>query len=155
MTATPFTMAESIDWLFTRLAGTYGAQWTRQWEGTPMTDVKTAWAYELSAYAGQPSAIKHALDNLPERCPNVIQFRNLCRSSPSRVVPEIPVIQADAKFIAEELLKMVPIRQAAKLDSKDWARRIMARHESGVYVAAISVRFAKEALRSHLEMSPA
>jgi hypothetical protein len=151
MTATPFTMAESIDWLFTRLAGTYGAQWTRQWEGTPMTDVKTAWAYELSAYAGNPSAIKHALDNLPERCPNVIQFRNLCRSSPSRVAPEIAVIPADQARVQEALSKLSPAPERG--DMKDWARRIMARHESGDCVAAISVRFAKEALRSHLEMT--
>ena len=145
MSKTPVTMAESIDWLFTRLAGTYGAQWLRQWDGTPMTDVKTAWGYELSAYAGNPSAIKHALDNLPERCPNVIQFRNLCRSAPTRIVPVIDAPKADPERIREELAKLTPA--PVRTDGREWARRIMARHQQGDRIRPYSLKRAKTALR--------
>lgn len=144
MTRNPITMADSIDWLFTRLAGTYGAQWTRQWEGTPISDVKTAWGHELSGYAGNPSAIKHALDNLPERCPNVIQFRNLCRSAPAREVPRIEAPKADPERVKAELAKLGPAPDRAH--GKDWARRIIARHAQGDRVGVFALKQARGAL---------
>lgn len=148
MNKTPITMAESIDWLFTRLAGTYGAQWTRQWEGTPMTDVKAAWGHELSAYAGNPSAIKHALDNLPERCPNVIQFRNLCRTAPARTVPQIEAPKADPARIREELAKLAPAPE--RVDGREWARRIVARHAQGERLGVFALNLAQSALRDRM-----
>lgn len=147
MSKNPITMAESIDWLFTRLAGTYGAQWTRQWEGTPISDVKSAWGYELSGYAGQPTAIRYALENLPERCPNVIQFRNLCRAAPSHEPPRIEQPRAKAELIAAELLRMGGMREKpAQTTMKDWAHRIIARYEQGDKLSPHSLNCARDAL---------
>lgn len=140
-----FTMADSIDWLFTRLAGTYGAQWTRQWEGTPMTDIKTAWGHELSGYAGNPSAIRYALDNLPERCPNVIQFRNLCRAAPSKEAPRIEAPKAHPDVVAKVLAGLAPAVDNPH-GMRAWAHRLKARHAAGDKLSAYQVKCYEMAL---------
>lgn len=146
MTKEPVTMAESIDWLFTRLAGTYGAQWTRLWDGSPITDVKSAWGYELSGYAGNPSAIRYALENLPERCPNVIQFRNLCRAAPTVQPQRIDGPKADPERVAAELAKLAEIPARPKNDMREWARRIIGREKQGDNVSRYSLHCARSAL---------
>lgn len=126
MSKNPPSMAEVIDRLFTRLAASYGAEWTRQWDGVPIGDVKTAWGHELAGFAKNLPAIAHALENLPERCPNVIQFHNLCRTAPGPVVVFLPQPKADPARVAAELAKMVP---AAAVGRLDWARRLQAKDE--------------------------
>ena len=143
------TMGDVIDRLFTRLAATYGAEWTRQWAKVPMNDVKSAWIYELSGYITHLSAIAYALDNLPERCPSLISFRNLCRSAPGRVVPMIEAPKADPKLIAEELLAMAPLRERVYVDGREWARRIVVRHEQGDKILPYSLNLAQSALRGN------
>lgn len=145
MTDTKPTPPEVIDRLFSRLAATYGAEWTRQWAGVPMTDVKTAWGHELSGYMRNLAAIAHALDNLPDRCPNVIQFRNLCRSAPARAVPVIEAPKASPERVATELAKLAPA--TAKTDGREWARRIIGRHEQGDKIRPHSLSMARSALR--------
>ena len=145
-TKTPVTMVESIDWLFTRLAGNYGQQWTRQWEGTPMSDVKSAWGFELMGYAGHPSAIKYALDNLPERCPNVIMFRNLCRAAPKPDVPRIEPPKADPAIVAQVLAGLTkPTRNPNGM--KEWAHRMKERHIDGARLNRYQIQCYKAALR--------
>ena len=123
-------MPEVIDRLFKRLAATYGAAWTRQWEGTPMPDVKTAWCHELAGYAGHLSAISYALDNLPDRCPNVIQFRNLCRAAPTATVLQIDPPKADPAIVAKVLAGLAPLTSNPH-GMKAWAHRLKARHDAG------------------------
>lgn len=144
---------KAIDRLFERLALTYGAAWVRQWEGLDMNDIKAMWAHELSGFSGRLEAIAWALENLPERCPNVIEFRNLCREAPRPQAMPLPEPPADPERVRAELAKLghVPASQragvTAKVDHKAWAKRIIARHESGEKVRPISLRFAREALR--------
>lgn len=111
-----------------------------------MTDVKTMWGYELSGYAGHPSAIRYALDHLPERCPNVIQFRNLCRAAPSIPVVRIEPPKAEPERVAAELAKLADLSKVPKTDSKEWARRIISRHEQGDKVSRYSLDCARSAL---------
>lgn len=141
---------KAIDRLFERLAATYGAQWVRQWADVPMTDVKTAWGHELSGFASNLQALAWALENLPERCPNVIEFRNICRAAPKPPAPQLPVPVADPKRLAGELAKLGEIlsRPIERIDGRDWARSILARHESGERLNVTVLRFAKEAMRS-------
>lgn len=148
---------KAVERLFQRLGATYGAAWTRQWADVPMSDVQTAWAHELSVFADWLEAIAWALDNLPPRCPNVIEFKNLCRQAPARAVAALPAPAADPARIAAELAKLAPLRQAtasvaagAAIDHKAWAKRIMARHDAGDNINPASLRFAREALRLHL-----
>jgi len=121
------SMDTVIDRLFKRLAATYGSAWTSQWAGTPMNDVKSAWMYELDGYVNHLSAIAYALDNLPERCPNVIQFKHLCRAAPSAPpVPRIEPPKASPEIVAKVLAGMsAPSNdQYSIYGMKAWAYRL-------------------------------
>jgi hypothetical protein len=138
----------AVDRMFERLAMTYGAQWIRHWEGVPITDVKTAWAHELAGYAGHLKTIAWALENLPERCPNLIEFRNLCRQAPAAPVPALPLPAADPQRVARELEKLGPLRvqQTGPQNPKAWAHHILARKEAGEKVNPSTLAMARRAL---------
>jgi hypothetical protein len=69
-----------IDALFDKMFMVYGSEWAKKWDGRPIQETKGAWAAELSGF--KVEQIKHALDNLPERPPNLIQFKALCQHAP-------------------------------------------------------------------------
>lgn len=148
---------KAVDRLFERMAATYGAAWVRQWADVPPSDVKTAWAHELSGYASETGlkAVAWALENLPDRVPNAIQFRNLCRLAPATEAPRLPEPKADPQRLAAELAKLGNIRakvvSESRVDHKAWAKRIIARHDAGDRINPTTLRFAREALRSHLK----
>ena len=147
---------KAIDRLFDRLAATYGNEWARRWEGLDHAAIKTLWAHELASFAGRLDAIAWALENLPSRAPNVIEFRNLCRSAPRPPEALLPEPKADPARVAAELAKLDTVRKqatASRVDHKAWERRLMARHEAGEVLRPIQLRFAKEALRLHLVAS--
>ncbi len=144
MSKNPITMAEVIDRLFTRLAATYGAEWVRQCEATPMSDIKTVWGHELAGYITHLSAIAYALDTLPERCPNVIQFRNLCRAAPAKTVKQIEAPKANPEFVAKVLAQLSDA--PPQVDGKEWARRILSRKAAGEVINAFSLKCAQGAL---------
>lgn len=144
--------AKAIDRLFERLAATYTNAWVRQFDAVPIADVKTAWAHELART--RLEAIAWALENLPSKCPNVIEFRNLCREAP---LPPAPAIEAGNVSSAERvraevaamkpLLDLDPTQPRKARDYRAWARRIVDRHASGERVAPIAVSMARTALR--------
>ena len=137
---------QAIDRLFQRLSATYGAAWTRQWADVPMADVKAAWAHELATFATSLHRIAWALENLPPRCPNAVEFKALCRQAPAPEVPRLPEPKADPERVKAELAKLASVPAAQRQDPKAWAQRIMARHAHGDRLSTISVRFAREAL---------
>lgn len=143
---------KAIDRLFERLALTYGAAWVRQWEGLNLNDIKAMWAHELAGYASRLDAIAWALENLPPKCPNVIEFKHLCRQAPAPEAPRLPEPKADPERVKAELAKLghkPPSERASgpvTVDHKAWAKRIIARHEQGEKIRPISLRFAREAL---------
>lgn len=148
---------KAIERLFERLTLTYGREFAAQWDGLPIAEVKTLWSNELGHYAGRLEAIAWALENLPERAPNVVEFRNLCRRAPAPEAPMLPAPKADPQRLSAELAKLrgviaAPHNPPARIDPRGWARRILARHEAGDKLPAVSVRFAREALG--LEASP-
>jgi hypothetical protein len=141
---------KAIDRLFERLGATYGAAWTRQWVDIPINDVKTAWAHELQGYASNLQPIAWALENLPERCPNVIEFRNLCRHAPAPEVPRLPEPKVDPERLKQELAKLSSIRASVapgSNDGREWARRIIGRLEAGERINPATLKCAKDALR--------
>ena len=69
-----------IESLFAKLAVVYGSEWVRKWEGVDMTLVKGDWDAVLAGLT--TDQIVYGLSKLPERPPNAIQFRELCRHAP-------------------------------------------------------------------------
>lgn len=147
---------KAIDRLFERLAATYGASWTRMWADVPMGDVKTAWAHELSVYTGRLDAVAWALENLPPKCPNVIEFKQLCRQAPRPPEQHLPAPKAAPERVASELSKLKEVFKAMApsahaVDPKGWAKAILAREKAGERLNPTTLRFAREALRVHLD----
>lgn len=141
---------KAIDRLFERMAATYGAQWTRMWGDVPIGDVKTAWAHELSPYAQRLESVAWALENLPPKVPNVIEFKMICRQAPLPPEKQLPAPKADPERLARELSKLADMKKQAKsyaIDHKAWAKRLIEMSDQGIKVRPICLRFAKDALR--------
>jgi hypothetical protein len=92
-----------IDRLFERLLATYGAQWQALWAGVPIADVKSLWAAELAVFSERLEAIGWALERLPERPPNLVQFKALCRDAPRAEAPALPLPERDPARMAQAL----------------------------------------------------
>ena len=86
---------KAIDRLFDRMGLTYGNEWVRKWDSAPISEVKSMWAHELDFYSNRLEDVAWALENLPEKCPNVIEFKNLCRKAPKIEAPRLPEPKAD------------------------------------------------------------
>ncbi len=146
--------SKAIDRLFDRLTATYGNEWINRWQGLDGQAVKSLWAHELSAYTNRLEALAWALENLPPRAPNVIEFKHLCRQAPAPEAPRLPEPKADPERLKQELSKLGEIRAKAvastTVDHKAWARRIVGRFDAGDKVNPTTLRFAREALRMHL-----
>ena len=142
---------QAVDRLFSRLTMTYGPTFTRTFEGLDLNEVKSLWSHELAFYCTQDRMIDvaWALENLPERAPNIIEFRNLCRKAPEREKPRLPEPKADPVRLQKELARLGEIREkvlTTAVDHKAWARRIIARHQAGDKLNLTILGFAKEAL---------
>lgn len=140
-----------IDRLFQRLAGEYLDEWQRKISAVPIVDVKTAWADQLAEFSGRLEAIVWGLQNLPERAPNAIQFRNLCRTMPAPATPMLPMPAPNPERMRQEMEKLGHIAKRpaqSRFDQKAWARKIIANHDAGFNVRPISLRLAREAIQT-------
>lgn len=147
---------EATDRLFSKLIAAYGNDFMRRWEGLNEMAVKACWSHELAGYAGGSDRmlpIKWALENLPEKAPNVIEFRNLCRRAPVPDLPRLEAPKADPERVQAALSKLASLRDACASgaragcgDGRDWARKIVQRHASGERVNVYPLRMAREAL---------
>lgn len=142
---------QAIDRLFDRLSLTYGAAFMRLYEGFETNAVKSSWAHELSGFANRLDCVAWALENLPARCPNVIEFRALCRSAPlpdANALPAPPAAPADPERVKREMAKLAMLKDAPKVDNREWARRLIQRHESGAYKSTpAALEMARDALK--------
>lgn len=143
---------KAIDRLFERLSASYGSAFTRMWADVPMTDVKTAWAHELAMFADNLNAIGWALENLPDRCPNLIEFKSLCKQAPRPTTLSLDEPKAPADVVDKELAKMAaeafraPRDDNGTVDHKRWAKKLKARDDKGEILGLIQVRMYKAAL---------
>ena len=85
--------ASWVDRIFARMQGIYGKEFTGQFSvidnngnDIGMENAKTVWGQELGCFAENPDAIGFALLNLPERAPNAIKFKELCRLAPRKTI---------------------------------------------------------------------
>ena len=69
-----------IDALWNKMLVVYGSDWDRKYSG-PLAEIKGAWADELKGFT--MDQLKYGLAHLPERPPNLIQFKELCSKAPA------------------------------------------------------------------------
>ena len=142
----------AVDRLFNRLSLTYGSQFTRMWSNAPMSEVKSAWAYELGIFTENLKAIGWALENLPERCPNLIEFKSLCKQAPRPQTLKLDYSKADGEVVDAELAKIAsealqtPKNERGHVDHKLWAKKLAQRHSDGEVLSHIQTKMYKAAL---------
>jgi hypothetical protein len=135
-----------IDKLFFRLSNVYGSQWTNLWRDNDIDEVKELWRDELGYFANNLDAFAWALNHLPERVPNLVQFKKLCFDAP--MVNQALAIDytKPAPIPAEIAQELKKITTPRTVDDKAWAHKILKDADGGIKRAPLSVRFAKEAL---------
>lgn len=144
---------QAIDRIFQRMAATYGAAWDRALGSAPISDIKTVWASELSGFETRLQDIAWAFENLPDRVPNVVEFKKLCRAAPATEVPQVEAPKADPERLREELAKLGQIAKKPAKHDLDWARAIMNRVQAGDRVNTYTRWSAEVALGKHGRMS--
>ncbi|MBF6631845.1 MAG: hypothetical protein ITG01_11950 [Comamonas sp.] len=139
-----------VDKIFEKLGKTYGRDFLARWDGfeaDAMTEVKQDWGDELGGFIDQPDAIAHALAHLPVKAPNVIEFRQLCRGAPKPEFKQLPRPTQDPNLVAEVVgVVKSKLTHLPKLDPKDWARKLKARHERGEKLGAHQISAYRQAL---------
>jgi hypothetical protein len=136
-----------VDRIFDKMTLAYGREFLSRWEGQDLNAVKSDWGHEMQAFHNWPSAITYGLQNLPERAPNVVEFKRLCKQAPA---PEGPVkIEADVKADPERIKKALEVlTHRPPVDFRDWARRLIERHESGDWISTpAALKMARDALK--------
>lgn len=142
----------AVERLFQRLTATYGSEFVNKWDKVSLTDVKTAWSHELAAYSDNLNAIGWALENLPDRCPNLIEFKNLCKQAPRHDMLALDVPKAPSDVVDKELAKIAlqafkhTVNDNGTSDHKRWAKKLKDRHTNGEKLSMIQIKFYKEAL---------
>jgi hypothetical protein len=78
-----------VEKIFARLQGIYGRDFTGHYStgmvngiDAGLENAKATWGEELAGFANHPDSIRYALENLPDRVPNCVKFKELCRSAP-------------------------------------------------------------------------
>ena len=135
----------AIDRLFDRMNLTYGTQFVRMWSGLDINDVKSSWAYELGIFAHNLNAIGWALEHLPERCPNLIEFKALCKQAPRPQNEQLLAPKADEQVVDAELARIAsnalsaPKNERGDVDHKVWAKTLQKRHERGESLSTVQI----------------
>jgi hypothetical protein len=142
----------AIERLFDRLSMTYGSEFKNKWNGIPLNEVKSSWSHELGIFADNLNAIGWALQNLPDRCPNLIEFKSLCKQAPRPTTialdaPKAPVEVVD-KVLAEIALKAfkAPKDDNGNVDHKRWAKKLKTWHDNGGKLSMYQIKCYKTAL---------
>lgn len=142
--------AAAVDHVFSTLTVAYGPAFTRSLGDAPEGEIKTFWGYQLSDFTHSKDAkraIVWALQNLPPKVPNAIEFKLLCRNAPSKQVLALPAAVTVNPEIAAKVLGGLMAKTFEKVDHKAWANRILADVAAGVKKSPTVVQMAKNALK--------
>ncbi|MEY4074738.1 MAG: hypothetical protein RJA29_2095 [Pseudomonadota bacterium] len=104
------------------------------------------WESALSKYPADviETAAMRLTTECPDFPPNLPQFEAICKAvMPRKTYAEE---QGLVRLPAPAKQSIGPVEYEVKNDGKDWARRIMARHEAGERLNPTTLRFAREAL---------
>lgn len=97
-------ISQLVDIIFTKLALLHGRDFTSKWEGLDMQDVKNDWAHELAGFEKRPDAIRYALQNLPPKPPNVLEFRAIVLRAPEVSVRRLTAPSANPEIVRDALM---------------------------------------------------
>jgi hypothetical protein len=142
-------MTQPIDRLFERLSMTYGIAWDNSIGTAPLNEIKSFWMNQLAGFMQSKEsmmAISWALNHLPERPPNLVQFKNLCYQAPAVEKSQLPSPPADPERVKQELSKLAGMNKS-KQDPKDWARKILGDYAAGVKKSPTVLKMARDALK--------
>lgn len=136
-----------VERIFDKLTLHYGQEFLGRWRDIDLNAVKSEWAHELAVFERAPNAIAFALSNLPERAPNVANFKALCRQAPATEDVALPAPKADPVRMRAELEKLSILKTTTvKAGNRDWAHAILKRLEDGAKISPTVVQMAKQAL---------
>lgn len=137
-----------VERIFLKLSVTYGQAFLRQYDGVDMADVKANWGHELSGFQQHPDAIRYGLENLPpDRSPSVLQFKEICRRTPShQPIKALPLPPVNPVMV--EKVKTAFKRPDGRTDSRDWATKLKEREEAGEILTLAQRNAWREAMRA-------
>jgi hypothetical protein len=139
---------EWVDKLFQKFGLIYGVDVARRYQGLDPAEIKRQWQEALAGFKDNPAAIKFALDHLPpDRCPNVLQFRDLCRQAPPKQMLKLDLGKANKEVVDNEIRKLVADAFIVN-NHLDWAYKLKKRHESGERLSATQIKAYQEALNA-------
>ena len=140
-------IAHAVDEAFARLSTLYGREFASKFEGDDIGAVKAAWAREVAPLPRALDSIAWALRNLPERCPNAIQFRNLCKQAPHphqvAMTSSTDPVRGPTPY---ELDAIRALRDGIVLrrPSRRWATDLLERAAGGDRISTGALRMAME-----------
>lgn len=118
-----------VDRIFNKLTVTYGQRFLGLYSGISLDSVKADWAYELRGLAQSPNAIKYALEHMsPDKAPNVLEFRDMCRRAPAKAPVQIAPPPIDPEMTRKA---MEAINRPEPHDPRAWAWALKDREEKG------------------------
>lgn len=128
-----------VERIWSTMRATYGAAFDRQWQCPEGEDperhvatLKAHWGRELSRYQQNPDAIRYALENLPPRPPNLIEFKAACNRRPDQAVPQLPAPKPDPQRVASALAPLADIKaKAGTYNPREWAHSLHEQIQAG------------------------
>ena len=153
--AEPGDVSKAVRWLFVLLQGYYGSLFLAKWStgvkdgGGRDLGIRAAmrvWDEQLARFQADvvTAATGRLLETNPEFPPTLPQFVQLCQAAAPR--KSFAEEQGWPLLAPPEPAKPVAVSVKPKNDGKDWARRLVARHEAGDKLRPMQLRFAREAL---------
>lgn len=139
--------ADVIDMIHTKLMLVYGNRFAQAYAGLRPEHIKADWAHELQGISAEQ--VKHALQNLPgDWPPNVIQFRELCKQAPARVMREAlpaPKGVRMSERVREQLAQVTA--RVSMAEPLAWARNLKRREENGEHLTRVQRDAWRKALK--------
>lgn len=142
-----------IETLFARFAAAWGAQKIGAMFPADSHDaVKAMWANQLGRFEAETlrHALQACLDSGREWPPTLPEFVATCQRSaierrahqPAAMLP----MPKAAQEVTERAIRAAADSVAIRRPSKEWARKIIGRHERGEHVSRVGLELARRAL---------